>query len=142
MSKAKNGDTVKVHYTGKLDDGTVFDSSMDSEPLEFTLGEQKIIPGFEEAVEGMEAGEEKTVKIPPEQAYGDRREENVIDVERSSIPEDITPEPGMMLQLTLQDGSVANVVVADVKDEMVTLDGNHPLAGKELNFDIKLVEVE
>jgi peptidylprolyl isomerase len=142
MSVVKNGDTVKVHYHGTLDDGTVFDSSHERDPLSFTLGQGEIIPGFENAVQGMSQGDSKNVSIPPDEAYGQRQEDNMLQVNQSDIPEEINPEKGMVLQVKTQDGQSRNVTVAEVTDETVTLDGNHPLAGENLNFEINLVEVQ
>ena len=142
MPEVKNGDTVKVHYQGTLDDGTVFDSSHEREPLSFTVGQGEIIPGFENAVQGMEQGESKSVSIPPEEAYGQRQEENLLQVNQTDIPEEINPEEGMVLQVKTQDGQSRNVTVSEVSEETVTLDGNHPLAGENLNFEINLVEVQ
>jgi peptidylprolyl isomerase len=141
MAKAKNGDTVRVHYKGTFEDGKVFDSSHDSNPLEFTLGEQRVISGFEQAVEGMEEGETKSVTIPSQDAYGEYRKDLAISVERERIPQEITPEVGMILQVPTQQGVPVNVTVTEVGEETVTLDGNHPLAGKDLNFEIKLEEI-
>lgn len=141
MSEAKTGDTVKVHYTGKLEDGTVFDSSRDRDPLEFTLGQGQVIPGFEQAVEGMEAGESKSASIPADEAYGERRDEMVIDVGLEEFPDDIEPSVGQQLQLR-QGESTMTVRVTALDDESVTLDANHPLAGEDLTFDIELVDVD
>ena len=141
MPQAKSGDKVKVHYTGKLEDNTVFDSSKDRPPLEFTIGSGSIIPGFENAVIGMETGESKTFTIPPDEAYGQPRDELKMEVNKSDFPDDITPEVGQQLQMKRADGNVINVVVADMEGEKVTLDANHPLAGKALTFDIELVEI-
>ncbi len=141
MTQAKSGDNVKVHYTGKLDDGTVFDSSVEREPLEFSLGSGNVIPGFEEAIVGMAPGESKTTKIPPEQAYGPQREELVITVEKEQIPTDLSVAVGQQLQISQNNGQVIPVIVTDVSDSKVTLDANHPLAGEQLTFDIELVEV-
>ena len=142
MTAVENGDTVKVHYQGTLDDGTVFDSSYERDPLAFTVGQGQIIPGFEQAVEGMEQGEAKKVTVPPEEAYGQRQEENMLQVNRSDIPEDINPEKGMVLQVKTDEDQSRHVTVSDITEETVTLDGNHPLAGENLNFDIEVVEVE
>jgi FKBP-type peptidyl-prolyl cis-trans isomerase 2 len=142
MAQAASGDTVKVHYTGKLDDGTVFDSSREREPLEFTLDEGQIIPGFEEAVEGMEEGEETTVEIPPEKAYGPHQEDAVMEFPREQLPDEIEPEVGMQLQLQGQNGQAFPARVVEVGDDTITLDANHPLAGETLTFEIELVEVE
>ena len=140
MTAAK-GDKLKVHYKGTLDDGTVFDSSREREPLEFTLGEGRLIGGFETAVTGMSAGEVKTVKIEAADAYGPRRDELVVKIERSKFPESIDPEPGACLNLRQADGGVLDVVITDVGDDIVTLDGNHPLAGKDLTFELEVIEV-
>ena len=141
MAAAKDGDKVKVHYTGKLDDGTVFDSSDGRDPLEFTIGEGQIIPGFETGVQGMEPGEAKTVKIPADQAYGPHREEGVLVVNRTELPPDMNPEVGEELEVRYQEGQATVVRVTDAAEETVTLDANHPLAGKDLTFDIELVEI-
>lgn len=141
MSKAESDSTVKVHYTGKLSDGEVFDSSVDREPLEFSLGQKQVIPGFENAVLGMEQGEKKTITIPSGEAYGPHRSDLVVDVQKNQVPPDITPEPGLQLQLRQQDGTIINVTVTGVTDTSVTLDANHPLAGKDLTFEIELVDI-
>ena len=141
MSKAKSGDTVRVHYTGKLEDGTQFDSSAGGDPLEFSLGEGNVIPGFENAVEGMEIGESKSVTIEAEQAYGPRHEQLVQDVPREQLPNDMQPAVGMQLQAQGEDGRTMRLVVTAVEDEAITVDGNHPLAGQSLNFDIELVSI-
>jgi peptidylprolyl isomerase len=141
MAKAKTGDKVKVHYTGKLDDGTVFDSSEGKDPLEFTLGEGNIIPGFEKAVEGMETGASDTVQIEAENAYGPYQEEMVFAVPITDVPEELDPKVGEQLQVRQQDGSTVTVLVKEVDEKEVTLDANHPLAGKQLTFDIELVEI-
>lgn len=141
MAQAKEGDVVRVHYTGKLEDGTVFDTSGDGTPLEFTIGDGQIIPGFEKAVIGMEPGETKTARISPEEAYGPRRDDMTLTVDRAQFPEEINPEPGQQLQVQQPDGRAAIVVVSEVSESSVTLDANHPLAGQPLTFDIQLVEV-
>lgn len=143
MSKVKDGDTVKVHYTGTLtEEGTVFDSSQDREPLEFTLGEGKLIPGFEKAVVGMEEGDETTVEIESGDAYGQRREDLELEVAKSDLPDKIDPEVGMQLQMQQQEnGQAIPVQITAVEDELVKLDANHPLAGKDLTFDIELIEI-
>lgn len=140
MAQAQTGDTVRVHYTGKLGDGEVFDSSQGRDPLEFTLGEGKVIAGFDEAVAGMKPGDEKTVVIPAEQAYGPRREEMMGEVPRAQFPPNIEPQVGQQLQMQ-QGGQNFVVTVADVSDEVVRLDANHPLAGKDLTFDLELVDI-
>lgn len=142
MSKVKEGDTVKVHYTGKLEDGTVFDSSRDRDPLEVTIGEGKLIPGFENAVKGMSVGENTTVDITSDDAYGERRDDLELEVSKSDLPENIEPEVGMQLQMQRQeDGQAIPVQITKVTEEFVTLDANHPLAGKDLTFDIELVDI-
>ena len=141
MPRAKPGDIVRVHYTGKLEDGTVFDSSAEREPIEFTIGAGRVIPGVEEAVTGMEPGESKSATIPPEQAYGPHRDEMVTTVEREQLPPHITPTVGQQLAVQQQDGRQFNVTVTDVSDKTVTIDANHELAGKNLVFDLELVEV-
>ncbi len=141
MAQAQTNDTVKVHYTGRLNDGTVFDSSVEREPLQFTLGEGQVIPGFENAVIGMTAGESKTVTIAADQAYGPRRDDLILAVERDQFPPDITPEVGQQLQVRQTNGDVALVTVAEVGEAAVKLDANHPLAGQDLTFEIQLVEI-
>ena len=141
VNKAKSGDTVRVHYTGKLDDGTVFDSSVGREPLQFTIGEGQVIAGFEQAAIGMSPDESKTVKIIVDEAYGPYREELVLEVDRSEVPADLNLELGAQLQMRQEDGSVITVVVTDLSESSVTLDANHPLAGEDLTFDIQLVEI-
>lgn len=140
MAAAKAGDRVKVHYTGKLPDGSVFDSSETREPLEFTIGEQEVIPGFENAVIGMVPGDSKTESIPVDQAYGPRRDDMVIAIDRKEIPEDVPLQVGQRLRMS-QDGHQIIVTVAEVTEESATLDANHPLAGQDLVFEIQLVEI-
>ena len=142
MSQAKNADTVKVHFTGRLENGDVFTSSRDSEPLEFTLGSGQVIPGFEKAITGMELGETKTVNLPPEEAYGPRQEDLVVDVKKSNFPEDLTPLTGEQLEIPQEDGEPLKVTVCDISGDTVTLDANHPLAGYAVTFTIILVAVE
>lgn len=137
---AKNGDTVRVHYTGTLDDGTVFDSSREREPLETALGAGMLINGFETALLGMEPGDRITVRIPPAEAYGDVVEEAMIAVPLSQFPSHLAPEKGMMLQISTDEGEV-EVRVADVNETQALLDANHPLAGQTLTFDIELLEI-
>ena len=141
MAEAKNGDTVKVHYTGKLDDETVFDTSAGREPLEFTIGEGRLIPDFEQAVIGMSPGESKTIQVLSSNAYGPHREEMIIVVDRKDFPEDLEPKVDQRLEVRQQDGEVFAVTVTEVSGTKVTLDGNHPLAGKDLTFDIQLAEI-
>lgn len=141
MTQAQSGDTVKLHYTGTLTDGSVFDSSEGRDPLEFTLGAKQVIPGFENAVMGMSPGEAKTVNIPADEAYGHRNEEMVLQVPPQQFPDNIEPTVGDQLQIRQPDGSAVNVVVSDVTEAAVTLDANHPLAGQDLTFEISLVAV-
>lgn len=138
---AERGDEVTVEYTGKLEDGTIFDSSEEREPLTFTLGDEQVIPGFEEAVLGMEPGESTTANVPPEDGYGARTDERVFEVERTDLPEEIDPEVGDRLQVQDRAGQTFPASVVEVADSTVTLDANHPLAGQELTFDIELVSV-
>ena len=142
MQQAKKGDTVHVHYKGTLDDGTEFDSSEGSDPISFKLGEGEVIPGFEEAIEGMAAGEKKTQRIPAENAYGERRDELVFSVGRDQMPEGTEIEVGDMLRVGFPDGSSANVQVVALEGDQVTLDANHPLADKALTFELELVRIE
>ncbi len=142
MSQAKTGDSVKIHYTGTLDDGTQFDSSAGRDPLAFELGSGQVIPGFDKAVDGMTVGDSKTVNIPAEDAYGPHQTAMVQDVPKSALPDDMEPAEGMGLQAQGPDGQLVNLVITDVKEESITVDGNHPLAGKALNFDIELVSVD
>lgn len=149
MAQAKKGDKVKVHYTGRLDDGSVFDSSECSDddcgcssgPLEFTIGEGQVIPGFEDAVVGMNIDETKSVHIPVDQAYGERIEEMVAQVPRTELPAGMAPEVGQQLEVTQEDGNIFPVVITEVTDTHISIDANHPLAGQNLNFDLRLVEI-
>ena len=141
MSPAKSGDTVKIHYTGTLDDGTEFDSSAGRDPLEFQLGSGQVIPGFDKAVDSMTVGESKTVRIEAEDAYGHRTDQLIGTVPRTMLPEDLTPEVGMALQSQSEDGQVMMVTVVEVSAESITIDGNHPLAGQALSFVIELIEI-
>ena len=142
MTQAKQGDTVHVHYRGTLDDGTEFDSSAGSDPLVFTIGAGQVIPGFEEALEGMSTGEKKTERIEAGNAYGERREELVFTVGRDQIPPGTELEVGDLLQVGFPDGSSAAVQVASLDESSVTLDANHPLAGKNLTFELELVQID
>ena len=137
---AKNGDRVRVHYTGRLEDGQVFDSSQGGEPLEFTVGAGEVIPGFDEAVRGMSVGDTRTVEIASEDAYGPRRDGLVTQIDRERAQFPVEPQVGMHFALPLQDGSQLDVVVTEVTDTHITIDGNHPLAGEKLIFDVELVE--
>ena len=141
MSEAKEGDTVRIHYTGTLTDGTTFDSSEGRDPLEFTVGSGQIIPGLDTAIPGMSVGDKKTVEVPSDQAYGERQAEAMQTVPRDQIPAEIDVKPGLQLQVQSPQGQVMPVTVAEVSDTEVTLDANHPLAGRDLKFDIELVEI-
>lgn len=142
MAEAKEGDEVQVHYTGKLEDGTVFDTSEDGDPLSFTIGENRVIPGFEEAVTGMEPGDSKTTEVEPEQAYGEHREDMVMEMERDQIPNEVDPEVGQQLQLRLENGQTVPVLITALGEDSVTIDANHPLAGRKLIFDIEVIGIE
>ncbi len=141
MSKAKNGDTVKVHYTGKFDDGTVFDSSEGREPLEFTLGSGQVIPGFEEAIKDMEPGDKNSARITSEKAYGPIREDLIIEITRGQLNPDIKPEVGMQLQMQQPNGQTIIATIKEISENSIKIDANHPLAGKDLNFQVELVEI-
>ena len=141
MNRARHGSRVKVHYTGRLEDGTLFDSSLERGPLEFTVGDGKIIPGLEAAIVGMSPGGKKTVRVPPEQAYGSYQSEMVFVVGRKQIPDDLTPEAGQKLEIQHSDGRTALLLVTAVTEATVTLDANHPLAGKTLTFELELLDV-
>lgn len=141
MAQAKDGDTIKVHYTGKLDDGSVFDSSADRDPLEFKLGDNRIIRGFENAVIGMEPGGKSTVKIPADEAFGPYKDEMIMEVKKEDLPTDLEPKIGQKFNLQQSDDQTIIVTVTELTGDTVTLDANHPLAGKDLSFDIELVEI-
>ncbi len=142
MSAAKAGDNVSIHYTGKLDNGTEFDSSAGRDPLKFEVGSGQVIPGFDKAVEGMTVGDNKNVRIEPGDAYGERHEQLIQVVPRSALPDEIDPAVGMPLQSRGPDGQVLDLTITEVSDESVTVDANHPLAGFALNFDIELVAID
>ena len=139
--QAKNGDTAFVHYTGRLEDGQVFDSSEGGEPLEFTVGAGQVIPGFDEGVRGMEVGEKKTIEIEADDAYGQRVDALVQSVARDQLNLDTEPEVGMNLMMHLPDGNQIPVAITEVTKEQVTLDANHPLAGEKLFFDVELIDL-
>ncbi len=142
MSQVKKDDTVKVHYTGKLEDGQVFDSSVErGEPIKFTMGQGELIPGFEKGLIDMKVKEKKTINVSKEDAYGVTREELVQEVPKNQLPEDIKPEVGMGLVSKAQNGDDINLVVKDVKEDSIVVDGNHPLAGKDLTFELEVVEI-
>jgi peptidylprolyl isomerase len=142
MTLAKNGDQVKVHYTGTLNDGTVFDSSKDRDPLDFKLGIGQVIKGFDQAVEGLKVGESVAVNILAPDAYGEIREDLVIKVPSDQFPEGVSPEINQQFQIPQPNGTYAMVTVKEVNDDHVLMDGNHPMAGKDLNFEITLVEID
>jgi FKBP-type peptidyl-prolyl cis-trans isomerase SlpA len=142
MSAAKKDNIVKVHYTGKLDSGQVFDSSKDREPLEFKIGEGKLIPGFENGVVGMKLQESKTIKIPFAEAYGEKKHELMIEVQNQQLPEELKPEVGMELVSKSPDGQEQIVKIAEVKEASIVVDANHPLAGQDLTFEIELVDIK
>ena len=141
MSEAKKGSVVKVHYTGKLTDDTIFDSSREREPIEFTVGAKQMIEGFDVAVDGMHIGERKVVNIPSDKAYGEVKKEAFITLPKSNLPQDLELKTGMQLEATDPEGRKQILVLSEIKENEVVLDSNHPLAGKELIFDIELVEV-
>jgi peptidylprolyl isomerase len=141
MTEAKTGDTVQIHYTGRFTDGVEFDASRDGEPLEFTLGAGQIIPGLDEAVTGMKVGDTSTVTVPPEEGYGPHHPEAVQSIPRSSVPDHILLEPGLRLQAQRPDGQTIGLTVVEVGEAEITVDANHPLAGRDLVFDIELVAV-
>ena len=142
MQKIETGNTVKVHYTGKLENGQVFDTSVEREPLEFEIGKGQMIPGFENGIMGMELNEKKTLEIPAEEAYGPVRDELFFDIKKEQLPEGLEPKVGMELVSKHQDGSEAIVNIAELKDDLVKIDANHPLAGKHLTFEIEVVGIE
>ncbi len=141
MSAALEGSTIKVHYTGRLEDGTVFDSSEGREPLEVTLGTKSVIPGFEKGLMGLKAKEKKSITIPADEGYGQRRDEMLMEVTKADFPDDITPELGLELQMQMDDGQDIPMKVIEIEDQKVTLDANHPLAGKTLIFEVEVLEV-
>ena len=141
MAQAKAGDTVRVHYEGQLSDGTIFDSSLEREPIEFILGQDTVIPGFEQAVIGMEVGESKDISIPPEEGFGDYSEDLVVNIEKTILPPDINPELGMQLEVSSEEETPRVFTIADIAEDSITLDGNHPLAGAEIAFKIELLEI-
>lgn len=142
MSTVKNGDTVKVHYHGTLQDGSVFDSSAGREPLEFEVGAGMMIAGFENGVMGMSMGDKKTIHIPASEAYGEVQEEMMMEFPIDRFPEDMKPEVGMTLNMSNGAGQHFPVVITEIKEEFVILDANHPLAGRDLIFDIEVVDIK
>lgn len=141
MSAAKTGDFVHVHYTGRLEDGTVFDTSQNRDPLTFELGKGQVIPGFEKAIEGMVEGDTKTEVIPSDNAYGPRLAQLTFTVPRENLPEGYEPQVGEVMRMETRDGRQMDVVITDSEEGFVKMDANHPLAGKDLTFDIELVKV-
>lgn len=141
MKKVQEGDEIRVHYTGKLEDGTVFDTSKEREPLQFKVGSGMMIKGFDEAVRGMEVGESKTAKLSSEEAYGERNDQMIVTLTKDKFPENIKPEVGQQLSMQSQEGQPIPVVVTNIENDEVTLDANHPLAGKDLVFEIEVVDV-
>lgn len=142
MQQVKKGDTVRVNYHGKLTDGSTFDSSEGRDPLEFTVGSGQVIKGFDDALMDMKVGEKKTVHIPVDEAYGQRSDEMMMEYPKTEFPSDMTPEPGMELHMSDNAGNVFPVVIAEVQDDVVVLDANHPLAGEDLIFEIELVSIQ
>ncbi len=141
MQQVKHGDTVQVHYHGKLGDGSTFDSSAGRQPLEFEVGSGMVIPGFDTGVTGMVVGEKKSIVIPADQAYGSKMEERIVEFPRSQFPPDLIPEIGIQLTMSGGGGQQFQVRIVEIKEEMVTLDANHPLAGEALHFDLELVAI-
>ena len=139
--KAQQGDTVAVHYTGKLDSGEVFDSSQGRDPLEFTVGSGQVIPGFDQAVDGLEVGESREVRIEPDDAYGEPRDDLMVDVDRDQLPNDADPEIGQQVQVQVAPDQNRVATIAAVDEDSITLDLNHPLAGQPLTFEVELVEI-
>lgn len=142
MTKAKQGDTVKVHYTGKYTDDTVFESSVTKDPLEFELGAGQMIKGFDEAVQGMEVNEKKTIKLSPEEAYGPKRDELMITVSKQEVFSDMDVQVGQKFEIPQEEDQPVVVEVDKIDGDNVVLNGNHPMAGKELIFDIQLIEIQ
>ena len=142
MNQVTGNETVKLHYTGKLNDGQVFDSSLQREPLEVTLGEGRLIPGFEKGLVDMKVNEKKTITIPKEEAYGDVQKELFQQVPKENLPPEIKPEVGMGLMSKNPDGSERQMRVAEVKDDFIVVDANHPLAGQDLTFELELLEIK
>lgn len=141
MIQAKKDDKVKVHYTGKLEDGTIFDSSENRDPLEFVLGAGKMIAGFDKGVTGMKVGEEKTINIPSAEAYGPHDPQRTVEIDKNQLPKDLKPEIGQKLQMQNPSGQAFAVTVMEINDSKIILDANHDLAGKDLIFEIKLISI-
>ena len=141
MTQAKTGDTVKVHFEGSLEDGSIFGSTMDEEPFEFTIGQKHMLPGFENAVIGMQKGDTKTITLPPEEAYGLHKKELVHVMNRSGFPKEINLEIGKTLRVRTQDGKYIVVTIKDITEDSIVLDENEPLAGETLTFNIELIDI-
>ena len=141
MNQAKTGDKVKVHYTGKLENGKVFGTSKEGQPLEFEIGTESVLPALERGIIGMGAGDAKAIEVQPEEAFGLRHEELVVEVKKTEFPENMTPSVGEQLQIKQDDGNLIDVMITDIGEDSVTLDANHPLAGNRLFFDIELLEI-
>lgn len=141
LSTADQGDTVRVHYEGTLEDGTVFDSSQDDNPVEFTIGQEEVIPGFEETIIGMNIGDTETTTLSPEEAYGPRHDELIMEVPKNQFPENVPMEENVELEVPLEEGGSIDAIISNVGDDEVTIDANHPLAGKKLTFEIELEEI-
>ncbi|WP_218598839.1 peptidylprolyl isomerase [Polaribacter sp. NJDZ03] len=142
MSQVKANNTVKVHYTGKLADGQVFDTSEGKEPIEFVLGQGRLIPGFEQGLIDMKLNEKKTISIAKEEAYGEVNEQLIQEIERANLPQDMEPKVGMGLVSKSPEGQEMNLMIIEVKEESVVIDGNHPLAGRDLVFDLEVVGIK
>jgi len=142
MSQVKANNTVKVHYTGKLADGQIFDTSEGKEPIEFVLGKGQLIPGFEQGLIDMKLNEKKTITIAKDEAYGDVNEQLIQEVKKSDLPQDMEPKVGMGLVSKSPDGREMNLMVVEVKDDSIVIDGNHPLAGRDLVFDLEVIEIK
>lgn len=141
MTKVTEGATVEVHYTGRLQDGTIFDSSIEREPLKFTLGQGQLIPGFETGILDMAVSDKKIILIPSAQAYGDRHDEMMHEVKKEQLPQEIKPEVGMPLVSQTPEGQEMHFIIAEVKEDSIIVDGNHPLAGKDLTFEIEVLSI-
>jgi len=142
MQQVKSGDTVKVHYSGRLNDGATFDSSDGREPLEFKVGSGQVIKGFDDGVTGMSVGDKRTLQIPVNDAYGPKDDNMVVEFPKENFPSDLNPEVGMQLNMTNGSGQVIPVVIVEIEEDTVILDANHPLAGQDLTFDIELIGIE
>ncbi|MDH3883572.1 MAG: peptidylprolyl isomerase [Desulfobacterales bacterium] len=141
MAEAKSGDTVKIHFTGKLQDETVIETSKDRDPLEFKIGDGNVIPGLEQGVIGMAAGDKKTIAISPEDAFGQPQEDLVVDMKKSEFPKDVELAAGVYLNIESSDGKEFKAKVVEIKEDTVILDANHPLAGVTINYDVELLEI-